>query len=90
MNRLAILMTAVLLAGYSGSYADENTPILPQGELVGTAGVTRVYVFHDNENHNTCYITERSNLRTSAGAIDCLPMAYRNLHQESSDAISYR
>lgn len=96
MNRLALLMVVaiptvgVLLAGCSGSYADENTPILPQGELVGTAGNTRVYVFIDQESHNICYITERSNMRISAGAISCVPLAYSNLHQESSDAVSYR
>lgn len=89
MNRLTILMTAVLLAGCAPPEPHDNGPTLPQGELIGTAGNTRVYLFHDNENHNTCYVTERSNLRTSAGAIDCVPMAYRNLHQESSN-VSYR
>lgn len=86
MKRLSILMAAALLAGCSGGYADENTPILPQGELVGTAGNTRVYVFIDAESHNICYITER----TSAGAISCVPLAYSSMHPESSDAVSYR
>lgn len=84
MNRLTILITAVLLAGCNPP--EQHGLILPQGELVGTAGNTRVYVFIDQESHNICYITERSD---SAGAISCVPLAYSNLHQESSN-VSYR
>lgn len=88
MNRLAILMTAVLLAGCSRPYADENTPILPQGELVGTTGSsTRIYVFIDEEAHNICYITEGNTMGNSVGAISCVPLAYSNLHQENSNVV---
>lgn len=90
MKHLTISMTAVLLAGCSAPPPADNGPILPQGELVGTAGDTRVYVFIDTESHNICYITERSYMSKSAGAISCVPLAYSNLHQEKSDAVSYR
>lgn len=91
MNRLALFMAiaipaaGVLLNGCSSNYADENTPILPQGELVGTAGSTRVYVFIDEESHNICYITERTQMGT--GGISCVPLAYSNLHQENSNVV---
>lgn len=96
MNRLALFMVIAipaaggLLNGCSRTYADENTPILPQGELVGTAGESRIYIFIDQESHNICYITERYYAANGAGGISCVPLAYSNLHQESSDAVSYR
>lgn len=92
MNRLALFMAiaipaaGVLLNGCSRNYADENTPILPQGELVGTAGSTRVYVFIDEESHNICYITERGDNAGGVG-ISCVPLAYSNLHQENSNVV---
>ena len=91
MNRLTILMAAALLAGCTQMKPEaqaqlqaerrQEKPTVPRGELIGVAGYSRIYLFHDNENHNTCYVTD--------DAIDCVPMAYRNLHQESSN-VSYR
>lgn len=91
MKRLSILMTAVLLAGCSQQAPEDaarmqaerrhESPSVPRGALIGIVGYQRLYMFHDNENGNTCYATDN--------ALNCVPMAYRNLHQESDD-VSYR
>lgn len=70
MKRIAILMTAVLLAGCSAQAGQDNGPILPQAELIGTAGHSRIYRFHDLEQGNTCYVAERSD----GSSLDCVPI----------------
>lgn len=76
MKRLTILMTAVLLAGCSAQAGQDNGPILPQAELIGTADHNRLYRFFDLELESVCYITVGSEQSsTRAPALNCLPLA---------------
>lgn len=68
-----IVMIALLsLGGCSEKAPQENGPIYPQGELVGTIKNSNLYRFDDVEAGNVCYYTAYG----SGIGLSCVPARY--------------
>lgn len=80
MTRYLAPLCLLALAGCSAP--QENGPMLPQAELVATAGTAHVYVLTDTDANNRCYIVQ-------GAGVSCVPLAYATLYQENND-VSYR
>lgn len=72
MRNIALL-ALLTLGGCSAQEQQENGPTYPQGELIGTTGASRLYVFNDMEAGNVCYYTETDYPNV---ALSCVPARY--------------